>query len=259
MPEIRQTQAFILRTVAYGERDLIVTFYGRDTGRFAALARSARTSSRRFGGSLMPLRALDVNYTLRPGRDLCALNEASVTIDYPGIESSYEKIALASYMTELVRATTWEGESGKEVFDLLQESFAHVASCEPTQAMMQILVRHFELRLLQTVGAMPALDGCHRCGLDLAKMDKFRCSRDGEGLICQACSPQVSRFGILEPDVLDALSYLAHPHGDAPAALTELKKRMQIKRVLESSLNRVLDDSPLKSRALLDSLIEAPL
>ncbi len=256
MPDIRQTQAYVLRTVAFGERDVIITLYGKDHGRFSALARGARSSSRRFGGSLMPLRELHVDYTVRPGRDLSTLNEATVLRDFPGIETDYDKITIASYVTELVRATTREGMRGEDVYDLLGDVFDHIARSEPSPAMFQILVRHFELRLLQAVGAAPSLDGCYRCGREVEHMDKLRCSRDGEGLVCLGCAPQVSRFGILEPNTLNALAYLADPSGPAPEALTLHVVRQQIRRVLDSSLSRVLDDTPLKSRGLVDSLLE---
>ena len=48
------TSAIVLRRVAYGEADLVVTLLGLDTGRVSALARAARKSSRRFAGGLEP-------------------------------------------------------------------------------------------------------------------------------------------------------------------------------------------------------------
>lgn len=256
MPDLRQTQAFVLRTVPYGEKDLIVTFYAKTGGRMAALARSARSSKRRFGASLMPLRGLNISYTAKPGRDLVSLTEASVCTDYPGIEASYEKIALASYMTELVRATTRDGEEGPEIWALLDESFAHVSKADDSPAIYQLIVRHFELQLLAHLGAMPAIDSCHRCAKDCSEFDKLRFSREGEGLVCQDCLPHTPRFGVVDQDILAALWYLWNPDGPPPKALTDGTKRSQVKRIIYASLDRLLEDSQLKSRPLLESLIE---
>src|SRR5438046_4404258 len=46
------TDAILLRSVAYGEADRVVTLLGRTTGRVSALARGARKSVKRFGGGL---------------------------------------------------------------------------------------------------------------------------------------------------------------------------------------------------------------
>ncbi len=50
-PQLR-TDAIVVRRVAYGEADLIVTLYTRELGKISALARSARRSRKRFGGGL---------------------------------------------------------------------------------------------------------------------------------------------------------------------------------------------------------------
>ncbi|MCA9559134.1 MAG: recombination protein O N-terminal domain-containing protein, partial [Myxococcales bacterium] len=46
------TRAVVLRATPYRDHDLVVDLLGEQTGRVAALARSARRSQRRFGGAL---------------------------------------------------------------------------------------------------------------------------------------------------------------------------------------------------------------
>jgi DNA repair protein RecO (recombination protein O) len=53
-----RSRALVLRKVAYGEADVIVTLLARDQGKISALARAARRSQRRFGAALELAREL---------------------------------------------------------------------------------------------------------------------------------------------------------------------------------------------------------
>ncbi|MEZ4458847.1 MAG: DNA repair protein RecO [bacterium] len=253
MPESVQTHAFVLRTVAYGDNDVIVTLLGRTTGRISAIARSARANSKRFSGCLEPLRTIDATVSVRPNRDLGSLTNASVLHDYPGLETSYERITVASYVTELVRACTREGADAQDVYDLLASTYVHLATCEMLPEVLQAITHHFELQLLDLNGAAPSLDGCHRCGCVIDAMDKLRCSRNGEGLLCASCLQPQERYGVLDERTLASLRYLVDPQGAVPDGLANDDVMAQVRRVIDSSLERLLD-SEIRSRPMLDSL-----
>lgn len=253
MAQSVHTHAFVLRTVAYGDNDVIVTLLGRNTGRVSAIARAARSSSKRFNGCLQPLRTIDATFTFQPNRDLGQLTDANVVRDYPGLETSFERITIASYVTELVRATTREGAQAEDIYDLLHTTYGHIASCDPEPSVLKAMIHHFELQLLTLSGAAPSMDGCHRCGLDFAAFDKLRCSRTGEGLICRNCMQPQERYGVLDERAHPALVYLLEPNGDVPEGLTHDDVLAQIRRVIDTSLERVID-SEIRSRTMLDSL-----
>ncbi|MBA2665355.1 MAG: DNA repair protein RecO [Bradymonadaceae bacterium] len=247
-----QTRAFVLRTVDYGERDTIVTLLGRDCGRFSAIARSAKTSRRRFGGGLQPLRCLQASYTTRPQRELATLTEVKVVVDYPGIETDLEKIALACYATELVREVCREGDEASATFDLLEDFYGHL-SRESALAQAEVTLRHFELRLLEIHGAAPSLAGCARCGLSTQAGDKYMCSRVGDGLICSGCRHQGEAVGVLEPNALYLLRGYLTLEPLAAALLADASARMQARRVIEASLAQIIERE-LRSRAMLTTL-----
>lgn len=253
MPHNVHTHAFVLRTVAYGDSDVIVTLLGRTTGRVSAIARSARSSSQRFSGCLQPLRTIDATVSMRPNRDLGNLTAACVVHDYPGLETSYERITVASYVTELVRACTREGAEAEDVYDLLSSTYAHIATCEMLPEVLQAITLHFELKLLGINGAAPSLSGCHRCGSDLDALGKLRCSRTGEGLLCAACLQPQERYGVLDERTLAALRYLDQPQGAVPNGLVDDTIMAQARRVIDTSLERLID-TEIRSRAMFDSI-----
>lgn len=248
-----QTHAFVLRTTDYGERDVIVTLLGRDTGRFSAIARSAKTSRKRFPGSLQPLRRLNASFTTRARSELATLTDAQVITDYPGIELDLEKIAIASYATEIVRETCREGDDASEIFDLLEELFAQLSSNSASLTESRSMLCSFELHLLNALGALPSLDGCARCGLDATALPKFMASRQGEGLICPDCRRQGEPLGVLAPNAFHLLHAYINNHPISDALLADEPARLQARRVIDTSLAQIIERE-LKSRSMLTML-----
>jgi DNA repair protein RecO (recombination protein O) len=72
------TAALVLRRTPYREADLVVTLFTQGLGQVAALARAARKSQRRFGGSLEPFHTLQVELTEAAGADLLTLASAHI-------------------------------------------------------------------------------------------------------------------------------------------------------------------------------------
>ncbi len=250
-----QTDAFVLRTVDYGDSHLIVTLLGRDLGKFSAIARSARKSRKRFVGGLMPLRAFRATVTFKAQRDLAELNEADVQRDYPGIDLSYDKITIASYCTELVRAMLRDHDEAAPTFDLLDEIYQRLASAEDSLPVLRAVMHWAELALLGAAGGAPNLASCHRCGASAATMEKVRCGRDGHGIVCGDCVRSGERHGVLSPHTMAVLNYLTVPTGRPPAAIADPDVAGQVRRVLDASLEQVLG-SELRSRALVDAIFE---
>ena len=118
-----QTYAYVLRTVNYGDRDLVVTLFSPELGKVGAIARSARASKKRFAGGIEPFTRLDAQLKFRPGRDLAQLLETQVEDGHPKIREDFDKITIASYVTELVAAFAQEGEAQPRLFDLLDRFF----------------------------------------------------------------------------------------------------------------------------------------
>ena len=83
----RTGHAIIMRRIAYGDADWIVTFFDRECGRASGIARSARSSVKRFGGALEPGTLSEIAYTVRHGSELARLDEARVLASRPAMAS----------------------------------------------------------------------------------------------------------------------------------------------------------------------------
>jgi len=248
----RQTPAFILRTVNYGDYHVIAHLLGRDTGRIAAIAHGARSSKKRFSGSLEPLRVVEATVSPPTSGDLYKLEELEVTEDYPGIDERIETITAASYATELTRETWREGVDAGPIFELLRRFYSHLPDCQEPSEILR-LVHQFEFQLLQLYGLAPSVAHCSRCEARPETMDKLRLSRRGQGLLCADCRHRRDAVGIITDETLAVLRHLQSPEHPLPDSKLDAAIA-QAGRVLDNAIEQLVE-LPLTSRQMLFDLL----
>ena len=253
MAQKEKIDAFVLRTINYAERDVIVTLLSSKYGRVSALAKNARTS-KRFPGGLHPFRKIEALIERKPQRGTSVFVEMRVLRDFPSIESNYDAIVIGSYATELMREVSREDVESPELLALLESFYAELDELGTDVRTLETILHHYELRLLELVGTQPSLWECHRCGLPHEEFDKLQCSRSGEGLLCSSCRRPGEAVGMIERDTLSTLQYYHRPEVGAPDALLMPDIRQQARRVLDNSFKLLLLKD-LKSRPMLDTVL----
>jgi DNA repair protein RecO (recombination protein O) len=178
------TKAIVLRRVAYGEADWVVTLLGRDTGHVSALARSARKSTRRFAGGLGMAMAGEATLRERPGAELLSLESFDVYDDHAQLATDVAKAAHAAYAVELCDRLCPARHPEPGVFEWLSEFLVRLNSGTATAERLRV----FELGLLRRLGIGPVLDRCVSCGRgDLADED-VRFHPAAGGVFCRNCT-----------------------------------------------------------------------
>lgn len=215
-----ETEAVVVRLVDYGEADRIVGLFTRSSGLVSAVARAARRSQRRFGGTLQTGHHLVVE--LVPGRHgLGRLESARIVDPHLGLTTDLERLTEAALVLKAIREHMPEGEPDESVFDALVEQLAAVSTsgAEPRR-----LVR-FRLGLFDHLGVGPQLDRCVRCGKE-APLDRPGCfdARLG-GLVCRSCGG--SSF-VLSAAALTLARQIrrGEPPDPTPEAATELGRAL---------------------------------
>jgi DNA repair protein RecO (recombination protein O) len=196
------TTAIVLRTIAYGEADLVVTLLGQTTGRLSALARGARKSARRFGGGLGMGAEGQAALRERPGADLLLLEEFDVGEARLGLAGDMGKTAHAAYALELCDRLCAPRHAELAAFDWLREFLLRLEKGRASAERLRV----FELGLLARLGLGPALDRCAVCGRgDLGK-EKVRWQAEQGGVLCASCA---QRGDVLTAQTRRALTGLA--------------------------------------------------
>lgn len=152
--------AVVLRTYRSGEADRVVVLYTRGAGKVRVLAKGARKTTSRLGGTLETLGSVHVDLVKTRGEFYVA-RHVSHRDRLSTLRSSYERIAAGYAVVEAVDAIPSDGVADEAIFDLLirvlrtldDESYA------PT-----LVPASFFLRLLALDGSAPVLEECVNCG-----------------------------------------------------------------------------------------------
>jgi DNA repair protein RecO (recombination protein O) len=154
------TDALLLRATDYREADRIVTMFTRDAGKVSAIARGARSSKRRFAGSLEPYSIIRVE--LEPQRgELFALKRAEITRAFPSLLGELSRMEAAGSALALVR----EAHAPLVVDEtLFLCAVQYLALVDHEGDPQRSLLLAFALRVLSLVGLSPRLAVCGRSG-----------------------------------------------------------------------------------------------
>ncbi len=115
----QRDEAYVLRTRELGESDLIVSLVAEQQGSVRGVARSARKSLRRFGGSLEPLTRVRVVWSEREGRELHRIESVECVRSFAVMQGDPLLLTVCAVMAELSEAFAREGEPDRKSFDLL--------------------------------------------------------------------------------------------------------------------------------------------
>ncbi len=170
-----KTEAIVLRSIKYGETDLILTLFGLETGKISAIAKGARkTSSRMRGPTQLFSRG---RFVLYKGKTLYTVTQCESIEPFMLLRQSLSKFAYASYCTEIIRELLPEEEVNLPAYRLLVEILTMMSVKEE-----QLAARLFDFRMLALAGFQPQLDSCVKCGKPLEK-NLFFSSLEG-GMVC---------------------------------------------------------------------------
>lgn len=189
------TPAVVLRTRELRESDLIVVLLTPGRGKVDCVARGARRSRRRFPGGLPNGARGEAG--IEPGRgSLSVLASFTPTVDHSVLGRSLELFAYVAYLCELSDQLI-DGSTSDPA------AFAHL--CEAIESATELaepmLLRRFELGLLDALGLLPALEQCSVCGSPAHVTEEgVALSRERGGVLCLAHARAARRvpFAVVE-------------------------------------------------------------
>jgi DNA repair protein RecO (recombination protein O) len=183
--------AILLRKVEYGDFDLILTFFSREEGKIALMAKSAKKSTKRFGGILELFSILQVVINRGGGKKLPILQEAALLKPFYNIRTDMRKTAYASYWSELILAMLEDGAPQPELYALLNGLLSRLDSADGREEALSIL---FQMRFLLFSGYRPVLDQCSACRTPIEQIENNPVHFDMQrgGLLCGKCGGAVT-------------------------------------------------------------------
>ncbi|MDQ3252697.1 MAG: DNA repair protein RecO [Acidobacteriota bacterium] len=181
--QIRETEAFILRTYNLAEADKIVVCFSKEIGVLRGVAKGARRLKSKFGASLEPYTHVVLTLYEKEGRELLAIRQSEMIKSYFELATDHSALAVLDYLALLLIDISPSHEPDEKLFRLLK-------ACLESVAEMPIWSReialYFELWLLKLSGFMPDTRNCTQCRQSLSQGDCPVAIREGR-ILCQSC------------------------------------------------------------------------
>jgi DNA repair protein RecO (recombination protein O) len=156
---ICKDEGIVLKTARSGETSKLVTFLGREGGKFRLVAKGALKGQSPFRGTVEPGNYLEILYYFREGRARRYLRETHVRSSLDTHRDSLAKMALALAALELVDDVCYWESPEPRVVDLVHEYLRHPDPADPV-----LFFLAFEIGLLAVLGALPDFTACAVCG-----------------------------------------------------------------------------------------------
>lgn len=228
MPETKfrsfRVDAVVLRHSDYGEADRLLTLYTRQLGKTRAIAKGARKIASRKAGHIEPF--THVRLQLSKGRDMFILTQADTVDAYLPLREDLILTGHAAYVLELLDRFTYEDDTeNPSTFRLLTDTLSRLAS----HADPWLVIRYYEMRLLDHVGFRPQLFECANCGREIKPEDQFFSFSAG-GVICPRCGQGLKHLHAIS---VEALKYLRHFQRSSYAEATRARPTPDVQQETE--------------------------
>ena len=229
MPEPKfrsfRVDAVVLRHSDYGEADRLLTLFTRQLGKTRAIAKGARKIASRKAGHIEPFTY--VKLQLAQGRDMFIVTQADTVDAYLSLRDDLVLTSHASYVLELLDRFSYEDQTeNSALFRLLTDTLSRLAS----HADAWLVIRYYEMRLLDHVGFRPQLFECANCGRAIQPEDQFFSFSAG-GVICPRCGQGLKH---VQDVPVETLKYLRHFQRSSYAEATRARPSPEVQKEAES-------------------------
>lgn len=240
---LKESEAIVLRTYPLRESDLLVTLFTRLEGKVRGVARAAKKSRKRFGGSLEPLTYVKVAYDDRERNELARLDSCEVLESPLATEVSYPRAVALGHVAELLDELLPDREPNDAVFRLALSVLAQLRGKD-----YWLPITYFDLWTARLMGYLPELSECLNCGRSLnGGRAYFHALADG--LMC----PEHKRLASSEMSAESrklAAQMLRVPLSTIDAVTTQ-KSSADLRKFLLQILERSIDKK-LVTRGMLE-------
>jgi DNA repair protein RecO (recombination protein O) len=223
-----RTEAIVLRRKDFGEADRILVLFSRKLGRISCIAKGSRKPSSKLSGHIELF--IRSSFLISRGRNLHLVTQAETIESYDDIRKDLVGIGLGSYVVELVDAFTYEEGSNPKLYDLILAILEALNRGDDPS----VVIRYYELHLLDLVGFRPEFFNCVECGKKIVERNQFL-SGDLGGVICPECIAGVSGAAV-RPISARILKYLRHFQRSSLQSLMEINIPEDILKGLEQNI-----------------------
>jgi DNA repair protein RecO (recombination protein O) len=246
-PRTYQIEAIILKKTKLGEADTILTLYTPDLGKIQGFAKSLRKTKSKMAGHLELLTHSQIS--LARGRNIDTITGAQTIDSFLPLKSDLNLSACGLYATELVNQFAADDVEDLPVFQLLLATLERLSQRDNSD----LVLRYFELQLLDLVGYRPQLEQCVAGHKPLKETTNYFCPGAG-GMVCADCRLTQPFSYPLSLEAQKTLRLLQNSDYESIRGMTLAPDLSHQLEVIIRNYIRYLLERDVKSAAWLDAL-----
>ncbi len=182
-----KTQGLVIRMADFSESSSVVTFFTRDWGKIAVVAKGARRLKGPFEAALDLLTVCNIVFIRKSSSGLDILTEAKLQTRFAPRAGQLLNLYAGYYVAELLAAFSEDYDPHPRLFDQALLALDWFSAENPPQ----LGVMRFEMVILKEIGQLPELDACVICGNAPASHEHPGFHAGQGGLVCGTCQPRV--------------------------------------------------------------------
>ena len=202
---MKKMAAVVLRVNDHGESDKIVTFYSREAGKIAGIAKGAKKSKKRFSNKLELFSLLEVLYDDRARTGLVRISEAELVTPFLSLREKYDRYVGAVLACELIYYWSKDYDADRNIFNLL------IWALQGIDNGLSSHLAHifFQIKLYTLLGYRLHLGSCIKCRASDSKDAPYAFHPGYHGLLCRQCCPDFMSRGMV-PLAMNTIKLLQH-------------------------------------------------
>ena len=181
----QKSEALVIRMADFSNTSRVITFFTRELGKVAAIAKGAKRLKGPFDSALDLLAESRIVF-LRKSSALDILTEAKLVQRFRPNPANIETFYAGCYIAELLAALTEENDPFPVLFDSAIRTLAELHESDD----YQLAVLRFEIVMLREIGLLPIFDACINCGEDIDVKGSYSFWVSQGGILCPRCQKQ---------------------------------------------------------------------
>jgi len=222
---LEKAEAIVIRQVDFSESSRVVTFFSKEFGKFAVLAKGAKRLKGPFDAALDLLSTCRIVFIRKSSNTLHLLTEARLVSRFQpqnsGAKGGLSSLYGGYYVAELLSGLTEDFDPAPELYDLAIGTLNRLSTAE---AVPSSVIIHFEISLLQQIGLLPNLFECSICGGSVMHNGRFAHWVSQGGLICEDCRREEYSGTSISAGSIEVLRRMTQ---DSPELISRMKLSQQ--------------------------------
>ena len=149
---IAKTEAFVLKSMKYGETSKIVTLFTKDFGKLNAIVKGARNYKSKLCGTLESMNYIRAVIYMKESRELQMISSAEYINSFTNIQSNFEKLQASFKIIDILNRSIINSDINKNLFDILLRTISKLNNSEKN---LRLYILNFQIELSKILGISP--------------------------------------------------------------------------------------------------------